>query len=77
MDSTKSSAVAPFTIPEIDRIECGNCGITFERLTGNYHDLCERCDGWLKAYFLQQATSRALRQARGQQRRRQSGTASW
>ncbi len=76
MDSI-TGATAPINIPEIDRIECGNCKITFERLTGNYHDLCERCDGWRKAYFSQQATSRALRQTRGQQRRRQSETASW
>ena len=77
MNPTKSSAAALFTIPEIDRIQCGNCKIAFERYAGNHHDLCERCDGWLKAYFLQQAASRALRQARGQQRQRQSETVSW
>ena len=76
MDSI-TGATAPINIPEIDRIECWNCKITFERLASNDHNLCEQCDGWLKAYFLQQATSRALRQARGQQRRRQSETRSW
>ncbi len=80
MDVTKLGATAPFTIPEIDRIGCGNCGITFERLASNDHNLCEQCDGWLRSYFAQQVVTRALRQARGgrgQQRQRQSETVPW
>ncbi len=80
MDITKSSAVALINIPEIDRIQCGNCGITFERLASNHQNLCEQCDGWLRSYFAQQVVTRALRQARGgrgQQRQRQSETVPW
>ena len=70
MNTSKSGTAALITVPEIDRIRCSNCGITFERLASNHHhDLCQRCEGWTRAFFAQEAVTRALRQARGGRRR--------